>query len=53
MDKHDKDVSISDILVNAIIFSAISLLRENALSPGILDKFFLWNIVSCAQIFNW
>jgi hypothetical protein len=28
------------LLVNAIIFSVISLLREDPLSPGILDMFF-------------
>jgi hypothetical protein len=30
----------SVILVNAIIFSVISLLREDPLSPGMLDMFF-------------
>jgi hypothetical protein len=35
------NVSISVILVNAIIFIVISLLREDPLSPGILDMLFL------------
>jgi hypothetical protein len=34
------DVSISVILVNAIIFIVIGMLREDPLSPGILDVFF-------------
>jgi hypothetical protein len=38
--RNNTDVSISVILVNAIIFSVISLLREDPLSPGILDIFF-------------
>jgi hypothetical protein len=36
----DTDVSIIVILVNAIIFSVIDILREDPLSPGILDMFF-------------
>jgi hypothetical protein len=57
-------VAMSGNSPNAIIFSVISLLREDPLSPGMLDMFFVWNIVSCvssrkrvyilkiAQIFN-
>jgi hypothetical protein len=58
------NIIISVILVNAIIFSAIYMLREDPLSPGMLDMFFR-KIQSCvffskrefiylkiAQIFN-
>jgi hypothetical protein len=38
---------ISVILVNAIIFSVISLLREDPLPPGILDMFFLKYRIMC------
>jgi hypothetical protein len=41
-------VSISVILVNAIIFIVIGMLREDPLSTGILDVFFE-NIVSCVS----
>jgi hypothetical protein len=34
------DVSISVILVNAIIFIVIGILREDPLSTGMLDVFF-------------
>jgi hypothetical protein len=60
----DTDVYISVILVNAIIFSVISLLREDPLSPDILDMLFQKYRIMClfpkreficlkfAQIFN-
>jgi hypothetical protein len=44
-------VSISLILVNAIIFIIIGILREDPLSMGILDVFFE-NIVSCVSFTN-
>jgi hypothetical protein len=56
--------TFSVILVNAIIFIVISLLREDPLSPGILDMFFRKYHIMClfpkreficlkfAQIFN-
>jgi hypothetical protein len=34
------DVSISVLLVNAIIFIVIGILREDPLSTGMLDVFF-------------
>jgi hypothetical protein len=40
---------ISVILVNVIIFSVIVMLREDPLSPGILDMFFPLNMVSCVS----
>jgi hypothetical protein len=42
------DVSISVLLVNAIIFIVIGILREDPLSTGILDVFFQ-KIPSCVS----
>jgi hypothetical protein len=41
------DVSISVILVNAVIFIVIVTLREDPLSPGILDMFFRKYSIMC------